>query len=452
MSEREDVERRVSGAPGRGSGRRGDGVQLPQVDVVHETAPWLFDGIPTSELIDECVQLDCWRFAGDRMLFGLGLPVSGAARQVAAVLLWYGWSSFPSRETLSKRTGFNASNVTRGTRELERDGFLVRRTRTTSGRGLQGNFYVFDGMAVCRELVRQEHPTLGELAGVILAHFEGRGVNMTPRGWSEDSENGGRGVNMTLRGRPEEPENGGRGVNMTPRGRSEGLELPLGGSEGALVGDDGEGRGVNMTRRGRFEEHDSGGRGVNVTPREPGGGDTSVARSVNMTPPGVSIRHPNPDDLIDIDTPGCVYQSINGSGDGSGVNVTRRPGRSKCPGCGRQDLPEAVDEGNLACVHCGVLVSGPGFGELEGAVLPAWFLGMAERLAREKLPTYLEMMRKAREASWNDLVLDRAAERYARSYSGEVVNAPDSLMLKVCFSVCSEISRDRGVDVAYRNR
>jgi len=417
-----------------GSGRRGQGVQLPQADVVHETAPWLFDGLPTSELINECVKLDGWSHTGDRMLFGLGLPVSGAARQVAAILLWYGWASFPSRETLCERTGFNAPNVTRATRELEREGFLVRRTRTTSGRGLQGNFYVFCGMAVCRELIRQGHPTLGELGQAIIAHYEGRGVNMTPRSGSE------------------EPEYGGRDVVLTPRGGSESPEVPPGGSEVVSGHYEGQGRGVNVTSRGGLEGSEGRGRGVILTPPEPEGEDGPVARSVNMTSPGVSIRHPNPDaDLIDIHNPGSGYQSINGS-DGSGVNMTRRPGWFQCAGCGVQDLPEAVDGDNLACVHCGVLVGGPGFGQIEGVVLPAWYLGMARRLDREKVPAYLGVMRKAVEASWSDLVLGRAADRYASSYSGTRVSAPDSLMLKVCVGVCSEISRKQGLEVAYRNR
>ena len=199
------------------------GVQLPQADLVHQTAPGLFDQLPESSLTDAHRALQNWPLVGDRMLVALALPVSGNAKAVAGALLWHGWSSFPSRERLSALTGDTAlPNITRGINELEKAGIVSRRKRLKRGRGYAGNTITFDGLVVCEILVKCPNPNLAALAQEILdcerdSLGQGRGINLIPR---VEPEGQGRGINLIPRDSDFVSEPGGRGINLIPPGVS----------------------------------------------------------------------------------------------------------------------------------------------------------------------------------------------------------------------------------------
>ena len=202
------------------TGENPAGVQLPQADVVHQTAPGLFDTLPEEFLTEAHRALQNWRYAGDRMLVALALPVSGNAKAIAGALLWHGWSSFPSRERLSEFTGDTAlPNITRGINELEKAGIVSRRKRLKSGRGYAGNTITFDGFVVCEILVKCPNPNLAALAREILdceraSPGQGRGINLILRVGSDSLEEDSRGINPA----PQvEAEGEGRDIYLIPR-------------------------------------------------------------------------------------------------------------------------------------------------------------------------------------------------------------------------------------------
>ena len=292
------------------------GVQLPQADLVHQTAPGLFDTLPEEFLTDAHRALQNWPHAGDRMLLALHLPVSQLGQRVALALLWHGWSSIPSRERISEFTEIaDVSNVTKGVNDLVKAGVLFKRQRTATGRGYVGNRLTFNGLVICKILVESNHPTMAAVAQEVLdAHA---------RLGAESAE--------------------GRGVPDTPRG-----------------GEDGFG-----------EES----RGVPDTPRVGELEESFVARGVpRHTPPGVYDIHHN-HDLIDIYTD-PVYESINQKV--RGVPDTPRGSVGPCQSCGLAELTAAVCPGCGAVASAADDSSAwpEWYKELAGLVeadnLPAW--------------------------------------------------------------------------------
>ena len=148
------------------------GVQLPQADIAKATQPGLFDDLPESAFtVDHRLIINAR--PADRMLLCLALPVSNAAKIVAAAIAYHGWSSWPSRETLCRLTDLKSPNVSRATKELEEAGIIARRRRYHSG-GNVGIQYTFNGLALAKATVEQEHPTLqGAIINVITAESDG---------------------------------------------------------------------------------------------------------------------------------------------------------------------------------------------------------------------------------------------------------------------------------------
>ena len=148
------------------------GVQLPQADIAKATQPGLFDDLPESAFtVDHRLIINAR--PADRMLACLALPVSNAAKIVAAAIAYHGWSSWPSRETLCRLTDLKSPNVSRATKELEEAGIIARRRRYHSG-GNVGIQYTFNGLALAKATVEQEHPTLqGAIINVITAESDG---------------------------------------------------------------------------------------------------------------------------------------------------------------------------------------------------------------------------------------------------------------------------------------
>ena len=148
------------------------GVQLPQADIAKATQPGLFDDLPESAFtVDHRLLINAR--PADRMLLCLALPVSNAAKIVAAAIAYHGWSSWPSRETLCRLTDLKSPNVSRATKELEEAGIIARRRRYHSG-GNVGIQYTFNGLALAKATVEQEHPTLqGAIINVITAESDG---------------------------------------------------------------------------------------------------------------------------------------------------------------------------------------------------------------------------------------------------------------------------------------
>ena len=67
------------------------GVQLPQADLVHQTAPGLFDTLPEEFLTDAHRALQNWPHAGDRDASGASFAgVAAWVSGVALALLWHG--------------------------------------------------------------------------------------------------------------------------------------------------------------------------------------------------------------------------------------------------------------------------------------------------------------------------------------------------------------------------
>ena len=148
------------------------GVQLPQADIAKATQPGLFDDLPESAFtVDHRLIINAR--PADRMLLCLALPVSNAAKIVAAAIAYHGWSSWPSRETLCRLTDLKSPNVSRATKELEEAGIIARRRRYHSG-GNVGIQYTFNGLALAKATVEQEHPTLQDaIINVITAESDG---------------------------------------------------------------------------------------------------------------------------------------------------------------------------------------------------------------------------------------------------------------------------------------
>ena len=148
------------------------GVQLPQADIAKATQPGLFDDLPESAFtVDHKILVNAR--PADRMLACLALPVSNAAKIVAAAIAYHGWSSWPSRETLCRLTDLKSPNVSRATKELEEAGIIARRRRYHSG-GNVGIQYTFNGLALAKATVEQEHPTLQDaIINVITAESDG---------------------------------------------------------------------------------------------------------------------------------------------------------------------------------------------------------------------------------------------------------------------------------------
>ena len=142
------------------------GVQLPQADIAKATQPGLFDDLPESAFtVDHRLLINAR--PADRMLACLALPVSNAAKIVAAAVAYHGWSSWPSRETLGRLTDLKPQNVvSRALKELENAGVVVRKKRFHSG-GTVGMQTTFDGPSMAEAVAHQGHPVL-----------EGAGINM----------------------------------------------------------------------------------------------------------------------------------------------------------------------------------------------------------------------------------------------------------------------------------
>ena len=144
------------------------GVQLPQADVAKATQPGLFEDLPEAAFtVDHRLLINAR--PADRMLLCLALDVSASAAKVAVALAYHGWNSWPSRETLCRLTNLKSPHVTRATNELEKAGVIARRRRYHTG-GNVGIQYTFNGLALAKATVEQEHPTLqGAITNLVTA-------------------------------------------------------------------------------------------------------------------------------------------------------------------------------------------------------------------------------------------------------------------------------------------
>ena len=399
------------------------GFQLPHPELAHQARFSLFEGMPPELITDAHRALDAWGHAGDRMLVAQKMAVPPAARSVAAVYLYHGWVSYPGRDRLAEFTGIKPRNITRALDELEDGGFINRRPRTIPGRGQSSSIVAFNGLAVCQVIVRQSFSPLFTLAEEILRFHRA----LAPAVWGEFT------LPPVSTG-PGDP----RSVNMTPR--------PSGETEGV------DPRSVNTTPRPGVEASAGIPRSVNMTLR---GYQESVAedslsepRGVNLTPPGVSIRHPNHDDVLIDNHTDLINQSSNqdpgsrsvnltprvgSEAEGRGVNLTPRGtvGR-ECPACGSSQL------NNEACLACGVLVKPPD----DSSSWPPWYHDLVAKVP-ESLPLWDLLYEAQLVAGWSEEVMCGAADRYIYQYAGLRVTAPLKLFVKVADSIASERLRSR---------
>ena len=144
------------------------GVQLPQADIAKATQPGLFDDLPESAFtVDHKILVNAR--PADRMLLCLALDVSPSAVKVAVALAYHGWNSWPSRERLCRLTNLKSPHVTRAANELEKAGVIARRRKYHTG-GNVGIQYTFNGLALAKATVEQEHPTLqGAITNLVTA-------------------------------------------------------------------------------------------------------------------------------------------------------------------------------------------------------------------------------------------------------------------------------------------
>ena len=144
------------------------GVQLPQADIAKATQPGLFDDLPESAFtVDHRLLINAR--PADRMLLCLALDVSPSAVKVAVALAYHGWNSWPSRERLCRLTNLKSPHVTRAANELEKAGVIARRRKYHTG-GNVGIQYTFNGLALAKATVEQEHPTLqGAITNLVTA-------------------------------------------------------------------------------------------------------------------------------------------------------------------------------------------------------------------------------------------------------------------------------------------
>ena len=390
------------------SGGLEPGFQLPHPEIAHQARFSLFEGMPAELITDAHRALDAWGHAGDRMLVAQKMAVPPAARSVAAVYLYHGWVSYPGRDRLAEFTGIKPRNITRALDELEAGGFLDRRPRTIAGRGQSSSIVAFNGLAVCQIIVTQTFSPLFPLAQEILCFHRA----LSPAVWGEFAL-------PPVSAGPGYP----RSVNTTPR--------PSGETERA------EPRSVSLTPRPGVDASAGIPRGVNTTLRV---SEESVAedsfsepRGVRLTPPGVSIRHPNhDDDLIDnhID---LINQSSNQDPGSRGVRLTPRgtAGRA-CSACGSLELNDE------ACVACGLLMRPPD----DSSSWPAWYHDLVAKVP-ESLPVWDLLYEAQLVAGWSDEVMCGAADRYIHQYAGQRVTAPLKLFVKVAESIASELLRSR---------
>ena len=148
-------------------------MQLVHADVAKATQPGLFDNLPDSAFTVDHQLLINARPA-DRMLLCLGLDVSASAVKVAVALAYHGWTSWPSRETLCRLTNLKSPHVTRAANELEKAGVIARRRKYHTG-GNVGIQYIFNGLALAKATVEQEHPTLqGAITKLVTAPVNGQ--------------------------------------------------------------------------------------------------------------------------------------------------------------------------------------------------------------------------------------------------------------------------------------
>ena len=364
------------------------GFQLPHPEIAHQARFSLFEGMPPELITGAHRALDAWGHAGDRMLVAQKMPVPPAARSVAAVYLYHGWVSYPGRSRLAEFTGMKPRNITRALDELEGVGFIDRRTRTIPGRGQSSSIVAFNGLAVCQIIVTQTFSPLFPLAEEILCFHRA----LSPDVWGEFAL-------APVSSGPGDP----RGVRLTPRVSEESI------------------------------------------------GEESISepRGVVLTPPGVSIRHPNHDDDLINNNIDLINQSPNqGPGsqginltprvapevEGRGVNLTPRGTAAReCPACGSAELNAE------ACSVCGVLIDCPD----DSSSWPAWYRDLSARVPPENLPDWDELREAQLVADWSDDVLRQAADRYISQYAGQRVSAPLKLFGKVAASVASERVRSR---------
>ena len=144
------------------------GVQLVHADVAKATQPGLFDNLPESAFtVDHRLIINAR--PADRMLLCLALDVSPSAVKVAVALAYHGWNSWPSRERLCRLTNLKSPHVTRAANELEKAGVIARRRKYHTG-GNVGIQYTFNGLALAKATVEQEHPTLqGAITNLVTA-------------------------------------------------------------------------------------------------------------------------------------------------------------------------------------------------------------------------------------------------------------------------------------------
>ena len=152
------------------NGADSPGFQLPQADIVHQTAPGLFDDLSASSLTDAHLALaGC--SDGDRMMLACLLPVTALGRLVASVLLRYGWRSSLGWKEVAVLCRTDAPRVGNCVRDLERAGLVRLRNLSRAGGGFDGYEVIFRGFAVCRLVVEKGYaPLLASSRGILEYH------------------------------------------------------------------------------------------------------------------------------------------------------------------------------------------------------------------------------------------------------------------------------------------
>ena len=363
------------------------GFQLPQADIVADTEPALFEEVPDSYLTPAHLTLRNWPYAGDRMMVAYLLPVSPPAQKVATILLWHGWGSYPSRERIARMAGIPAlNNVSRALKELEDADSLYRRRRVESGRGFVGNFYLFNGLAVCQAIVLQGHPTLLVYAQEILDFYaaaaaEARSIESIPRG--------GQPVARSIDSIPPVYPGDTPGVSSRYQNHNDLIDL-----------------------------------------------NTEIGISINQEVPGpLSIDSiPRGSEALEPEAVSPIRPAL-----GECPSCGRRtdPTRSLCLHCGTElyDLPGA--DGPAVGDSSPVVGEGPGDP-------PAWYLELASRVAAENVPDWRALWEDQLLCQFTDEVMVEAAARYGRQYASQRVSVPHALFRKIASGLVDELRRRGG--------
>ena len=135
----------------------------------HDSFPGLFSELPPWLITQEHRELESWSDQRERMLCSAVLPVPPRARSIAELLLYHGWGTDVTRDSIGHLLGMKTpSNVSRGLTSLVAAGLLRRVEILEEGKVVVGYWKVFRGLPLCHVLAKYDYLPYSSLAREIL--------------------------------------------------------------------------------------------------------------------------------------------------------------------------------------------------------------------------------------------------------------------------------------------